>query len=397
MKGRRIALVGIAAALAGSFVLAGCSQNKLTVQDIIDRGYVHCVTFDLMGGKSGERTVLEQYVRDNSLVLEPGATSKSDKEPVREGYTFNAFYTGSKDENGVVEYGREWDFEKDRVTEDITLYAYWNSNYSITVHYGEEGEGFTKTASVSVPQSSSGEAGAVTSVRVPNSTILALYETEADALAGTNPITISASQPYVPEGLNEDNTTAHLWAVVLKGTWRLVYDADDLSINTSTNIYLMVDELDMGGKKLTIPDRYTGTFEGNGAVIKNFTVDQPMEQGTGEFSYGLFRTLTSTAVIQNVTFENVTYRGEVTNPIATNMAVGVLAGTAQEGAKVKNVSISGTFTYYFADKYFDTMFPDGEAALIGNREQGVEAECDISGVTLVKKHQSELNDDEASS
>ena len=43
------------------------------------------------------------------------------------------------------------------------------------------------------------------------------------------------------------------------------------------------------------------------------------------------------------------------------------------------------------------MFPDGAATLIGNREQGVEAECDISGVTLVKKHQSELNDDEASS
>ena len=58
MKRKRLLLIGALVAAAFGLARAGCAQNRLTTDDLIEMGYVNKVTFDLMGGKSGERTEL---------------------------------------------------------------------------------------------------------------------------------------------------------------------------------------------------------------------------------------------------------------------------------------------------------------------------------------------------
>ena len=66
------------------------------------------VAFDAQGGSY----VAPRYVAKNKMVSEPAA-------PTRDGYTFLGWYTAE---------GEKWDFAKDVVTGDMTLYAKWTKN-----------------------------------------------------------------------------------------------------------------------------------------------------------------------------------------------------------------------------------------------------------------------------
>lgn len=66
------------------------------------------VAFDAQGGSY----VAPRYVAKNKMVSEPAA-------PTRDGYTFLGWYTAE---------GEKWDFAKDVVTADMTLYAKWTKN-----------------------------------------------------------------------------------------------------------------------------------------------------------------------------------------------------------------------------------------------------------------------------
>ncbi len=68
------------------------------------------VAFDAQGGSY----VAPRYVAKNKMVSEPAA-------PTRDGYTFLGWYTAE---------GEKWDFAKDVVTADMTLYAKWTKNES---------------------------------------------------------------------------------------------------------------------------------------------------------------------------------------------------------------------------------------------------------------------------
>ena len=68
------------------------------------------VAFDAQGGSY----VAPRYVAKNKIVSEPAA-------PTRDGYTFLGWYTAE---------GEKWDFAKDVVTADMTLYAKWAKNES---------------------------------------------------------------------------------------------------------------------------------------------------------------------------------------------------------------------------------------------------------------------------
>ena len=68
------------------------------------------VAFDAQGGSY----VAPRYVAKNKIVSEPAA-------PTRDGYTFLGWYTAE---------GEKWDFSKDVVTADMTLYAKWAKNES---------------------------------------------------------------------------------------------------------------------------------------------------------------------------------------------------------------------------------------------------------------------------
>ena len=66
------------------------------------------IAFDAQGGSY----VAPRYVAKNKIVSEPAA-------PTRDGYTFLGWYTAE---------GEKWDFAKEVVTADMTLYAKWTKN-----------------------------------------------------------------------------------------------------------------------------------------------------------------------------------------------------------------------------------------------------------------------------
>ena len=388
MKRKRLALIGALTVLACGLALAGCGLQRLTIQDLIEMGYVHCVTFDLQGGKSGERKELIQYVRDNSLVLEPGSSDKADKAPLRTDFTFNAFYRGTENADGTIDYGEEWDFAHDRVTSDITLYARWNSNYSFIVHYGEN---YEKTATVAVEQSSTGDAVPLKIIQITGATVIDVFTSKADAEAETDPIAF----PFeTKEYFSSEKTQAELWANTLDGVWKLIYTAEDfldVRFGNNTNLYFMTGKmenkvLNLDGETVDFPASYAGQIEGNGVTLTNFRIVQERQTGSGVVSYGMFRRLREDAVIRNITFDHFTYQADLTNTVLTYQA-GIFAGEAEKGATVGNVTLSHasfTFTFMPGDDDMERLFPDNALTLVGNGTLPENA-CTLNNVTLQKQ------------
>ena len=60
-----------------------------------------------------------------SVKVKPGAKLGKPTDPTKEGYVFGGWYTN-------LSYYREWDFDWDTVTEDMTLYARWDEKYTVT-------------------------------------------------------------------------------------------------------------------------------------------------------------------------------------------------------------------------------------------------------------------------
>lgn len=98
-----------------AMVAVGCSDdNEETAQKTFT------VTFDSQGGS----TVKAQTVKEGEKVVEPTA-------PTKEGVVFGGWYTSTG-------FTQAWDFSKNVVTEDITLYARWASE-SVTVSFDTNG------------------------------------------------------------------------------------------------------------------------------------------------------------------------------------------------------------------------------------------------------------------
>ena len=158
--------------------------------------------------------------------------------------------------------------------------------------------------------------------------------------------------------------------------------AEDFLVYSSTNVYLMND-IDFGGKELSFPEAYSGTFEGNGHTLSNFKVTQEEEKDRTQ-SYGLFRELRASAVIRDVMFKDVTFVAMLTNPTVNEYRAGVLAGYAASGAKVENVKIDGgSFTFVMAEKFMDL---DVDMLVGGDSANGVvDTSSMISDTTTVRK------------
>ena len=347
--------------------LAGCSQHRLMQDDLVSMGYEYEVVFDLAGGKVGERETSVLQVKPNSYLPKPGSTPLI-AAPVREGYTLNDYYRGEKDEDGQITYGERWDFGKDRVNSDLTLYVKWLKNYSLVVHYGEN---FSKEKAFSVSQTSEGEPLPLTSVNLTEVTVIGFY-LDKDKKE-------EIEFPYTPP-CSEENTEVHIYADTMDGNWKIVNSADDFNLYAATNVYLTAD-IDLGGKEITMPDVYTGIFNGNGHTVKNFKVKRDLK-GKYDTCAGIFGELGSGAEIYNVKFENVTLDASLANPVVTDYYAGMLAGRAHENVKLKDVTVTGTFNCSVIAAHFDKT---EVGAFIGDLPAAVDVStCDFTGVTVNK-------------
>lgn len=124
--------VGLATmALSLSLLLNACG-NIGEAADPALWGYTAAVTYHAMGGIINQREVRQTSYMPNSLIFKPSGTTNMLVEPTKQGMTLAGWYTNyteSVDEEGntVYEFDAQdrWDFNVDRVRDEMTLYARW--------------------------------------------------------------------------------------------------------------------------------------------------------------------------------------------------------------------------------------------------------------------------------
>lgn len=326
---------GLLAILVLSFVLlfSACSSNReqKKLDQLEQDGYVYKVTIDFCGGTAGGNEKQLYYTKANSLMFTPGASGTNTEGPIRSGYHVKEYYIKEEAADGS-ETERAWDFDKDRVTEDLTLYCRWAKNYSVRICYGED---FAQILNVSV----SDENPSVSKFTAPKwegHTLIGYYYDEAY----TQPVTF----PYT-HAHDDANPAETVYAKFIEGNYRVVSKPSDLkSVSAGANYYLLND-IDMGEVgKVSFPDTYSGTFLGNGHKILNLTVEK--NQTKSGTAYGLFNRLAGGAVLRDVTFENLQVKVNLNNQQNQMLLqLGALAGLCDDDVTVENVTMSGTFTY----------------------------------------------------
>lgn len=131
--------------------------------DLADLGYGVEVTYDALGGVINQREVRHTNYAENSLLFEPSGSTNLLIEPVKTGYTLAGWYTDRKEiqseegQESKYEFDAQdrWDFNVDRVQEDITLYARWVNQAKANYINAETGEiVFSKDVTATSPLSS---------------------------------------------------------------------------------------------------------------------------------------------------------------------------------------------------------------------------------------------------
>ncbi|TAH69522.1 MAG: hypothetical protein EWM47_06805 [Anaerolineaceae bacterium] len=125
-------MMAITIILASSLILSACGV-KDKVADPSGWGYDCIVTYDALGGTVNSREVRETYYMKNSYVFKPSGSTNMLIEPVKDGFILVGWYTAKediKDANGNItghsfKAEDRWDFDEDRVQDDMTLYARW--------------------------------------------------------------------------------------------------------------------------------------------------------------------------------------------------------------------------------------------------------------------------------
>ena len=119
-------------ALIAVMLVGACSARETKI-DPGAWGYDCVVTYDALGGTVNQREVRTTYYMKNSYLFSPAGTTNMLIEPVRDGYALAGWYVDKEDvidadgnvEGYLFKAEDRWDFDEDRVQEDMTLYARW--------------------------------------------------------------------------------------------------------------------------------------------------------------------------------------------------------------------------------------------------------------------------------
>ena len=333
-----IPIVIMATALLLSLMLLGACQTT-------SQKYDHLVTFDYNVGdkykadnKLTDRDLqLFLGVADNSLVgLKPGDRNDFATMSFSGYYCDNKWYLPKldsdgnivKDDNGIVALGEEWDFETMRVTENITLYA--NLVQKVEMKFVDSATGeVVKTISDGEPGKTRSKPS---SRQQPSKTDHTLYEYYMD-----EECTQVFGWPYT---FGEEDVTVYV--KFIPGRWTIVRTAQEFAsaLVGGGDIYVDAD-LDFNGVNWSTLEKLNVTINGNGHTISNISINHTFNRNNLAYC-ALFGSLGEKANVYDLKFSNVSITAEVT--LSGEYKLAMFACGAVEGARVSNVSVSGTIT-----------------------------------------------------
>lgn len=337
MRKKLLLILGIIAATALALFVGACSSGADV--DAIIKEYPITVIFDYNGGKTGESETQRIQCKMNSLLPKPGATSFF-SEPELAGYEVGSYWKGTRGKDGEINLEREWNFDTDRVTENMTLFVIWQREKAIDIVYGENN---SQTYSFRILESAT------------SSNVFNRADLEIIAPKWTNH---SFYAYYYDEDYTEEvkypydysaNPVDKLYAKYIEGNWKIVKGISDLTgISANTNVWLDATlDLSSYRNNNVFPANYSGEFNGRGNQIIGYSFTKSTSRGTLNSNAGLFGTITSTAYIHDVKFVDLSLTvnfNETSDDGAINN-IGLLAAVVQDGARIEDVTVGGTIQF----------------------------------------------------
>ena len=372
---------------------AGCGEAETPYAVNDAENYTLSVKYDANGGTFTTNTSvivdsydLTQVGTDSdgmkSIALLPPedqARGNNAFQAVNNGYFLAGWYTG-RTENGVdsdgnpqYTYSGRWDFDQDRLTVDpaktytsaepeLTLYAAWIPIFEIEYYVLDTGELLgtatynpAQTADIKLPQWNA-ETGRLDMNDIPkreNYTYEGVY-LDAKGLNSVETETMNHTAIVNYENATAENTTMKLYIDWTEGEWYHIYNVDQFLDNASLNgCYVIHEDLDFAGKiwpTVMMYGTFTGTIQGNGHTLSNIEVTQT---NNSKNYAGLFGQLSETALLNDLTFKNVTFTVKSGTRVA-GTAYGLLAGAISEKTQFKAVHILESTLAIDSGCYFGT-------------------------------------------
>ena len=389
---KRKALLAACLLLVTMLFLNGCAPKKTPYEINDQENYRVSVKYDANGGLFTNNTTV---IMDSYNISDMGTNSQGQVEiallppddtgrgtdafaPRNNGYFLAGWYSQrneTTDEAGNVTYSYEgkWDFEKDLLSLDphgdysaaepeLTLYAAWIPLFEIQLYALDTGEQIstmtfdpTENDQVLVPVWDE-TTGTVNMNGFPERDGFtfngAFYDGQGTQAVTTDAI-IHPGVVNVATGTASD-ISMKLYVDYMEGEWYHIYSAEQFADNASLKgNYILHADLDFTDEiwpTSLMYGNFTGTIEGNGHTFRNISLKQT---NNSKLCSGLFGQLTETAVISDLTLENVTF----TIAGGTRMAgatYGLLAGTVSQGATLENVVVSSGKLLIDSGCYFGT-------------------------------------------
>lgn len=252
-------------------------------------------------------------------------------------------------------YSGHWDFEGDRLdlstleNDTVTLYAAWVPEFSFEFYDIDSGELVgTKQASylssITLPTFNAGT-GKMDKKDFPD-VIGKTYDRDGGIYTDKDGTAAVVGGALTHTGvLDLDTATASgekmkIYIDFLEGSRYWISTPEQLISNADPSAHYVIEaDLDFEGKRWPFSGNFSGSIDGGGHTFKNITA----KQSSLSQQAGLFPTLTASAEIFDLTFENVSYTIEAGSNNA-GPSYGLFAGRIIEGARIENVSVTGTLT-----------------------------------------------------
>lgn len=377
-------------------LMVSCGGSKGPYDGYEDEGYTVSIKYDSNGGifTTNTSVIVDTYslstlpTNDNGeklvTLVSPDNSAVRGKEnaflPQKMGYFLAGWYTertavtdgagNELDEDGNIAsqsgkpvaytYSGRWDFAKDKLAVDpasvegadtpvVTLYAAWAPRFAYEFYDINTGKLIGTYEfdpiyinQVTVPEwnTTTGQLDMHEFPKVDNKTFSAVYLDKSGATPVTDP-TIPHSGVINLENATTSGNVMSLYVDMLDGNWYNIYTADHfIKYASPTGNYNIMADLDFTGKgwKNTLTyGNFSGTINGNGHTLSNITVTQ---NDAGKSNAGLFGTITDSATIKDVKFENVTLNIE-TGSRRPDASFGLLCGSLSANATFTGFEISG--------------------------------------------------------
>lgn len=398
-KRLRVILLAVLAIITVILVTSCGEDSAYALYD--EEGYQVSVKYDANGGffDVGTSVIVDTYGL-NSLPTKDGQKVAQLITPDSEirgsgnrfvasknGYAFVGWYASRTEISNVdgkaeYTYADMWDFKNDRLVLDpskeytasepvLTLYAAWVPEYSFefySIDNPTELLGEYKVApftEIDIPKWDDGN-GKIKMYKFPkiaNRTFEAVYtDSEGNNKLSGDTVKHSGSINY--EDASAVNPVMKLYIETIEGEWEHIFTVKQLKDISLDGNYVIENDLDLEDKIRNwgsdlVYEKFTGKLVGkvkeNGEPVKITNLKFNQASGAAVYTVGMFGQIADGAVIQNISFENVTMVMETGAPMRNDVSFGLLSGTISDNAVIENVSISGVINIdtacYFSGEY----------------------------------------------